>query len=214
MPDAFFRRECATLGITLPAAGEYGAALVFLPRDPVEREKVRAIVQSVVTEEGQRFLGWREVPTDSSHLGATARSVEPHISQMFVGRGAGDRRSRRVRALPLRPAQAYRDGDRRAGLAAAEVLLHPEPQREHVHLQGHAQRGPDRADVPRPGDPAVESALALVHQRFSTNTFRRGHWLIHIATWRTTARSTPSEATSTGCGPVRRSAARSFWATI
>src|SRR4030095_16547558 len=86
MPDAFFRRECATLGVTLPAAGEYGAALLFLPRDPVEREEVRAITQSVVTEEGQRFLGWREVPTDSSHLGATARSVEPHISQMFVGR--------------------------------------------------------------------------------------------------------------------------------
>src|SRR6185503_8642545 len=89
VPDRFFRREGATLGIALPAPGDYGTGRVFLPTDLVEREKIRSIVQAIGTEEGQHLLGWRDVPTDDSHLGATARSVEPHISQMFVGRGAG-----------------------------------------------------------------------------------------------------------------------------
>ena len=91
VPDRFFRRECARLGITLPAAKEYGAGLVFLPRDPLRADKVRALIQTIIVEEGQRCLGWREVPTDDRLLGATAVSVEPRIMQVFVGRGAAVR---------------------------------------------------------------------------------------------------------------------------
>ena len=77
MPDRFLRGECARLGIDLPAPGSYGCGLVFLPPDPPQADKVRALLHSIVEEEGQRLLGWRDVPTDDRSLGATARSVEP-----------------------------------------------------------------------------------------------------------------------------------------
>ncbi|MBI4593147.1 MAG: glutamate synthase subunit alpha, partial [Candidatus Rokubacteria bacterium] len=89
MPDTFLRRECDRLGIALPPRGEYGAALVFLPRDPVQRETIQGLIQTVVGEEGQRLLGWRDVPTDPSPLGESARACQPHIAQMFIGRGPG-----------------------------------------------------------------------------------------------------------------------------
>src|ERR687892_459200 len=91
MPDKFFRKECARLGITLPAPSEYGAGLVFLPPAPVRADKVRTLIQTVIVDEGQRCLGWRAVPTDDRLLGATAVSVEPRIVQVFVGRGASVR---------------------------------------------------------------------------------------------------------------------------
>src|SRR5512145_1700379 len=93
MPDRLLRRECAHRGLTLPPAGEYGAGLVFLPREPMAADKVRALLHSIVEEEGQRLLGWRDVPTDDRLLGETARSVEPAIKQVFVRQGpdAADR---------------------------------------------------------------------------------------------------------------------------
>src|SRR5438445_3985809 len=88
-PDKFLRRECNRLGIPLPRPKEYGCGLVFLPRDPEQRDKVRALLHSIVEEEGARLLGWRDVPTDDRLLGATALSVEPSIQQVFIGRGPG-----------------------------------------------------------------------------------------------------------------------------
>src|SRR5262249_32547607 len=72
MPDCFLRRECARLEIALPAPGEYGCGLVFLPRETAPRHRVQALLHSVVEHEGQRLLGWRDVPTDDSLLGETA----------------------------------------------------------------------------------------------------------------------------------------------
>src|SRR2546427_201810 len=91
IPDKFLRRECGRLGIPLPSAREYGCGLVFLPRAPEQRDRVRALLHSIVDEEGQRLLGWREVPTDDHLIGASALSVEPHITQVLIGRGPGVR---------------------------------------------------------------------------------------------------------------------------
>src|SRR5215475_3471922 len=73
MPDRFLRRECARLGLALPPPGEYGVGLVFLPREPLQADKVRALLHSIVEEEGQVLLGWRDVPTDDHLLGDSAR---------------------------------------------------------------------------------------------------------------------------------------------
>ena len=89
MPHRFLARECAALGITLPEPGRYGAGLVFLPRDARDRAECRAILERIAVEEGQVPLGWRPVPTDSSPIGPTARSVEPTFEQVFIARGAG-----------------------------------------------------------------------------------------------------------------------------
>ena len=171
MPDRFLRRECARLGIALPAAGEYGCGLVFLPRETAQRHRVQALLHSIVEHEGQRLLGWRDVPTDDALLGETARSVEPVIKQVFVGRGPDVRDRRALRAEALRHPEALREGRRGGRRARADVRLPAEPLVQHAHLQGHAERRPDRVDVPGRDRPDVESALALVHQRFSTNTF-------------------------------------------
>jgi glutamate synthase domain-containing protein 1 len=89
MPHAFLVRECGRLGFTLPAPRHYGAGLVFLPRDTAQAARGRAILESVVREEGQAVLGWRRVPTDDSPIGPSARSVEPVIEQVFIARAAG-----------------------------------------------------------------------------------------------------------------------------
>src|SRR5215475_8641638 len=89
MPHAFLSRECVRLGITLPAPGHYGAGLVFLPRADGEAAECRRILEEIVREEGQTVLGWRDVPTDSSAVGPSARAVEPVFKQIFVGRAPG-----------------------------------------------------------------------------------------------------------------------------
>ena len=171
MPDRFLRRECAGLGITLPPLGEYGAGLVFLPRDGGQREKVQALLHSIVQEEGQRLLGWRRVPTDDLALGATARSVEPEIRQVFIGRGP----SLADQAALERKLYVIRKLFEKS-VAALDI-----PENKYAYIPSLSSRtliykGMLSADqiasmYPDLMDPDVESALALVHQRFSTNTF-------------------------------------------
>src|SRR5204862_2366656 len=89
MPHAFLARECGRLGFPLPAPRHYGGGLVFLPRDASQAARWRAMLESVVREEGQAGLGWRRVPTNDSPIGPSARSVEPVIEQVFIARAAG-----------------------------------------------------------------------------------------------------------------------------
>ena len=171
MPDRFLRRVTASLGIALPPPGEYGCGLVFLPRDPLQREKVQVLLHSIVEEEGQRLLGWRDVPTDDRLLGATARSVEPHIKQVFIGRGPGPA----DQAAFERKLYVIRKLFEKA-VAALDI-----PERTFAYLPSLSSKtliykGMLSADqittmYPDLTDPDLESALALVHQRFSTNTF-------------------------------------------
>ncbi|MCY4078373.1 MAG: hypothetical protein OXH04_23405, partial [Acidobacteria bacterium] len=86
VPHKFLMRAAPAAGIELPGAGEYGVGMVFLPRDAAERGRIEDLFARVVAEEGQRLLGWRDVPTDSSALGPTARRGEPVIRQVFIGR--------------------------------------------------------------------------------------------------------------------------------
>ncbi|MCA1561242.1 MAG: glutamate synthase subunit alpha, partial [Acidobacteria bacterium] len=102
MPDRFFRQAAEGLEIDLPRPGGYGAGLIFLPREPDCRRRIKALFERVVVEEGQRVLGWREVPTDNRALGASAVSVQPVFQQILIGRGP---------ALP--PPGASPDGDAR-----------------------------------------------------------------------------------------------------
>jgi glutamate synthase (ferredoxin) len=171
MPDRFLRRECGRLGLALPPAGEYGAGLVFLPREPMQADKVRALLHSIVEEEGQRLLGWRDVPTHDGHLGASARSVEPTIKQVFVGRGPGVR----DRAHFERKLYVIRRLFEKAmvGLDIPEKTFAYVPSLSCNTLIYKGMLSADQIDTMYPDllDPDVESALALVHQRFSTNTF-------------------------------------------
>jgi glutamate synthase (ferredoxin) len=171
MPDKFLRRECARLGIALPARGAYGAGLVFLPRDLVQRDKVQSLLQTIVEEEGQRALGWRDVPTDDHPLGASAVSAEPHIKQIFIGQGPAVRDhahfERKLYVIRKRFEHAI------AAMDFPEKKLSYLPSLSSNTLIYKGMLSADQIETMFPDitDPDVESALALVHQRFSTNTF-------------------------------------------
>src|SRR6188508_3569466 len=86
VPHRFLADKCGEIGIKLPAAGKYGVGVVFLPHDPGSRAACEHLFEKVVRDEGQTFLGWREVPTDNSMIGPTAKRSQPVIKQLFVGR--------------------------------------------------------------------------------------------------------------------------------
>src|SRR3989442_3724210 len=85
-PHRFLAQECHKLDIKLPAGGEYGAGIVFLPTDPHDRQQCEQLFERIVRAEGQTVLGWRNVPTNNATLGDTARRVEPVMRQIFIGR--------------------------------------------------------------------------------------------------------------------------------
>ena len=82
----FFRRACGDVGLRLPGSGEYGVGMVFLPQDGGQRRQCEQLFESITQEEGQRFLGWRDVPTKEESIGVQARKTLPYIRQFFVGR--------------------------------------------------------------------------------------------------------------------------------
>ena len=171
MPHQFLERECGRLGLTLPAPGHYGAGLVFLPRDGAERAECRAILERTVAEEGQVTLGWRPVPTDSSPIGPSARAVEPVCEQVFIARGPAvpDRAAfeRKLYVIRKRAEHAVRT----SAIGERKYFYLPSLSANTLIYKGMLSADQIEGMFPDVTDPLVESALALVHQRFSTNTF-------------------------------------------
>jgi glutamate synthase (NADPH/NADH) large chain len=178
MPDRFFRREAARLGFVLPAEGGYGAGLIFLPREAEARAAIEATFERIVREEGQVVLGWRDVPTDPSSLGPSAVAVAPAFRQLFIGRGeamaapgaspAGDLAfERKLYVIRKRVEHAVDALDLPSKKAFYVVSL---SSRTFIY-KGMLIADQVAAMFPDLTDPDMQSALALVHQRFSTNTF-------------------------------------------
>ncbi|HEY4185616.1 MAG TPA: glutamate synthase large subunit [Polyangia bacterium] len=173
IPHTFLAAACAEAKghITLPAPGQYGVGMVFLPSDPGSRAACEHLFEKVVRDEGQRVLGWREVPTDNQMIGPTARRSQPVIKQLFVARQASikddDAFERKLYVIRRRARHAVRrlDIPEKASFYIASfssrtivykgMLNCDQLQEFYLDLQ----------------DERVESALALVHSRFSTNTF-------------------------------------------
>src|SRR5215468_9621000 len=170
VPDKFLRKQCGRLGIRLPGPKDYGVGCVFLPRNAVQREKVRGLITTIVVAEGQRLLGWREVPTDDRLLGASAVNVEPRIEQIFVGRG--DARDaahfeRKLYVIRKRIEHAVDAID----FAEKRLTYIPSLSSNTLIYKGMLSADQIASMYPDLRDADMESALALVHQRFSTNTF-------------------------------------------
>jgi glutamate synthase domain-containing protein 2/glutamate synthase domain-containing protein 1/glutamate synthase domain-containing protein 3 len=173
MPDRFFRGQ--ELGFTLPPRDEYGAGLIFLPRNAGERARVKALFARITEEQGHHLLGWRAVPTDDSLLGERARAAEPVFEQVFIAR-ASDAPS--VPGDPLAFERALYVIRKRIETEADALALTEQSLFYVVGLSSKtliykgmltaSQIAPMFPDL---ADPSLESALALVHQRFSTNTF-------------------------------------------
>jgi glutamate synthase (NADPH/NADH) large chain len=171
IPDAFFRAEMAKQGVKLPPAGQYGIGMVFLPREPASRLACEQEIERAIKDEGQTLLGWRDVPVDSADLGESVKKVEPVIRQVFVGRGAEirvtDALERKLYVIRKRAGHAIRA----LHLAHGTEFFVPSMSARTLVYKGMllpSQVGTYYRDLQ---DPRVVSALALVHQRFSTNTF-------------------------------------------
>ena len=174
IPHAFFRPACAARGVSLPDAGAYGVGMVFLPTDPAARERCETIIDQCVRESGCRVLGWREVPTDPRHAGIDARRAQPAIRQLFVARHALgtdlDDGASFERTLYLMRKRIERETSSGGDGASPSCYVASLSSRTIVYkgMLGAEQLA---GFYPELGDDRVISALALVHSRFSTNTF-------------------------------------------
>ncbi|HMM54975.1 MAG TPA: glutamate synthase-related protein [Candidatus Desulfobacillus sp.] len=171
IPDAFLREELARQGLALPPAGEYGVGMVFLPRNSESRRACEAAIERTVRYEGQALVGWRDVPRDNTGLAQAARDCEPVIRQVFIGRGAGlrDQDAFERKLYVIRKEAGHRV--QALKLADGKMFYVPSLSTRTVVYKGMLladQVGQYFRDLQ---DERLVSALALVHQRFSTNTF-------------------------------------------
>ncbi|HEX5419562.1 MAG TPA: glutamate synthase subunit alpha, partial [Gammaproteobacteria bacterium] len=161
------------LGAELPPPGRFAAGNVFLPTDDAERAHCKAVVAEICAEEGQRLVGWRPVPIDADKgdLGATARAAAPCIEQLFVAAGGsleGDDFERKLYLIRKRATRRLRE---EAGLEQAELFYVCSLSTKVLIYKGMLTPGQLMAFYPDLADPAYASHLAMVHSRFSTNTF-------------------------------------------
>jgi glutamate synthase (ferredoxin) len=171
MPHKFLLEVCKTARITLPDAGQYGCGLVYMPRNPAMRRKIEERFEQVVQSEGLLFLGWRTVKTNNTMLGDTAKSVEPFMRQAFIGRPAGLTDDMAFeRKLYVVRKRAYAE-IRTSTLPGAEYWYVASLSQKTIVYKGMLTTEQVDQYFPDLKHPAMESALALVHSRFSTNTF-------------------------------------------
>ena len=184
VPHTFLEQACRVMKIALPRPGEYGVGMVFLPPHPTERYKCEVLFEEIVATEGLRLLGWRTVPTEHSSLGETAIASEPVVRQVFIARPDGladdlafERKLYVIRKLAER-------GIRAAGIQGGNKFYVCSLSAKTMIYKGMLM--PDQVEqyYPDLADPSLESALCLVHSRFSTNTFptwERAHPYRYVA---------------------------------
>ena len=170
-PHAFFVHES---GVDLPQQGEYGVGMAFLPQDQAERARGEEIIEGVVQAEGQRFLGWRDVPVDESRIGKTARAVRPVIRQFFVGRGSNvlDQASLERKLYVIR--KVIENAVAASGMKGADAFYISSLSSNTVVYKGLLTGTQVEHFYPDLKNPQMESGFAMVHSRFSTNTL--GSW--------------------------------------
>ncbi|HWV86752.1 MAG TPA: glutamate synthase large subunit [Capillimicrobium sp.] len=162
MPDRFFR---GVVDFELPPVGQYGVAMCFLPQDPARREKLEHLLEVNTRVEGQRVLGWRDVPVDLDHVGETANRSRPYMRQFFVGAGDGfteDQDAFERKLYVIR---------RVCELAAGPDFYVTSFSSRTLVYKGMLISYQVKGFFPDLVDERMESAMGLVHSRFSTNTF-------------------------------------------
>jgi len=171
LPDAFLRRACGKLGITLPAIGQYGVGMVFLPKEPASRVACEQEIERAIAAEGQVLLGWRDVPTSNAGLSERTKEVEPVIRQIFVGRGSRaldqDALERKLYVIRKRAGHAIQA----LALRHGKEFYVPSLSTRTIVYKGMLLAHQVGSFYPDLADESMVSALAMVHQRFSTNTF-------------------------------------------
>ena len=171
MPHAYFQQVAKKDRLPLPGPGGYASGLVFLPRNPTKRRRLTEVFEHIIQSEGQTVLGWRTVPTDNSSLGETARASEPFIRQVFIGRDPAIQDDMVFeRKLYIIRKRAYSE-IRTSTIDGAEYWYLPSLSFKTIVYKGMLLTEQLSQYFTELQNPAMETALALVHSRFSTNTF-------------------------------------------
>ena len=171
MPDKFLRKACEAEGIALPEPGRYGAGIVFLPPDPIQANHCETQFEAIIRAEGCEPLGWREMPSDLSPVGPTARAGAPRFRQLFIGgfdpkAGRMDV-ERKLYVIRKQVEHAIAKSD-----LTERLYFHiPSLSAQTIVYKGMLTSHQLAEVFPELRDPDMETALALVHSRFSTNTF-------------------------------------------
>ncbi|HWC90698.1 MAG TPA: glutamate synthase central domain-containing protein, partial [Pirellulales bacterium] len=170
IPHELMTAKCRESGFELPAPGSYGMGMIFLPNDARECTWCVERLEQIIAEEGQRLLGWRDVPVDNEHIGPKAREVEPALRQVFIAAGPGTPADMLDWKLYVIRKRLEKD------LGESQLV-----QKEYCYVPSLSTRVmiykglmlPDQVErfYLDLADPRFTSALALVHQRYSTNTF-------------------------------------------
>ena len=173
-PDKFFRKEAERIGFKLPKAGDYAVGMCFFPKDLVARRICEEKIEELVTEFGMKILGWRDVPTDPSSLGQTTLAAEPRIRQVFVGMGEDfynrEDFNRRLYLVRQRAENEIEFDTKIPEVAREEFYVNLMSTNRMVY-KGMLTPDQLRKYFPDLSDPTFESHFAIVHSRFSTNTF-------------------------------------------
>jgi len=172
VPHAFLQRKAERHGFSLPEPGKYGVGMVFLPPDPSQRRAIEMHFEAIIASEGQHVLGWRTVKTNNSALGDTAKRAEPKMRMVFIARDpriATDMDfERRLYIIRKRAENAIRYGDVFVG---GKYFYIASLSYKTLIYKGMLVSDQLRGYFPDLSEPDMESALAIVHSRFSTNTF-------------------------------------------
>jgi glutamate synthase (NADPH/NADH) large chain len=170
IPHKFFVRECSTLGFKLPEVGEYAVGMTFLPVEKHQRLQCEGIFEQIIREEGLTVLGWRDTPVNGDAIGRVARVSQPYIQQVFVARPAGmdeDAFERKLYIVRKRAESQIGASD----VEEKEMFYVPSLSARTIVYKGLLLAPQIANFYSELADPDVMSALCLVHQRFSTNTF-------------------------------------------
>ncbi len=172
IPDKFFQKIGSQWGIELPAEGDYGVGSVFLPRDPDQARTCEDLFNQIIEEEGQELLGWRLVPTDNSEVGPTARASEPVMKQVFIGKSDAiknqDAFERKLFLIRKRVENAVNATE---SVKEKNLFYVASLSCRTLVYKGMLTPGQGAPYFPDMRDHDMESAMILVHSRFSTNTF-------------------------------------------
>jgi glutamate synthase (NADPH) large chain len=174
IPHEFFQKESKAEGFTLPLPGEYGVGMVFLPVERQHRLVAQGIIERIVREEGLTVIGWRDIPTNGSAIGRVARGSQPYIEQIFIRHAPGmtqDQLERKLYVVRKRCEKEIRESD----LRERELFYIPSLSSRTIVYKGLLLAPQIASFYSELTDPEVKSALCLVHQRFSTNTFPTWH---------------------------------------
>ena len=171
MPHEFFRHECAPLGLRLPEPGRYGLGMMFASPDQRSRSQAMALFSTIVEEEGQHLLGWRDVPTDNASLGATALESEPTMHQAFIARGANIDSDDAFERVLYVIRKRFEKAVTRWGIKDEEYFYFASLSSRTIVYKGMLTANQLIDYFPDLSNPRMIASFAMFHSRFSTNTF-------------------------------------------